>query len=124
MQESTRQKKFARVILKELSQIIRQKVEPELGCMITVSFVRVTADLQIARVYITCLPEEKLPMVLKILNAETLKIRHLLAKEIRHLTKVMPSLTFYEDDTLKYANRIDELLAQIKNQNNSNPSPE
>jgi ribosome-binding factor A len=124
MEESTRQKKFARVVLKELSQIISREIEPQVGCMITVNFVRVTADLQIARVYITCFPDEKLDGVLKLLNAETLKIRHILAGHIRHQTKVMPSLTFYEDDTLKQANRIDELLARLNVQKSENPTNE
>jgi ribosome-binding factor A len=122
MQESTRQKKFARVVLKELSQIISREIEPYVGAMITVNFVRVSADLQIARVYITCLPDEKLDSVLKLLNAEKLKIRHILATQIRHQTKVMPSLTFYEDDTLKQANRIDELLARLNMQENEKPT--
>jgi len=108
--ESNRQKKFARLIQRELSQLLSQHVERSAGCMITLTHVKVTADLQIARAYITCFPDNKLGEVLALLDAEQKKMKHLLASKISNQVKLMPNLIFYEDDSFKQAHRIEELL--------------
>lgn len=113
--ESTRQKKVSRMLQRELSQTLerdmRQLYEVVGEAMITLTHVKVTPDLQIARAYITVLPDEKLPLALKYLDEQQSEVRHKLAQRIRHSMKQTPSLEFYEDDTMKIANRIDELLA-------------
>lgn len=114
--ESTRQKKVSRMLQRELSQVLerdmRQLYEIVGDAMVTLTHVKVTPDLQIARAYITVLPDEKLPLALKYLEEEQAGVRHKLAQRIRHSMKQTPALEFYEDDTMKIANRIDELLAK------------
>lgn len=113
--ESTRQKKVARMIQRELSQVLERELgqmyELAGNPMVTLTHINVTADLQIARAYITVFPDEKLPVVLKYLEEQQGEVRHKLARRIRNSFKFMPALEFYEDDTMKIANRIDELLA-------------
>ena len=121
--ESTRQKKFARQMQRELSVILQQQVEKELGAMITLSHVRTTPDLSIVRCYITTMPENKLPHVLKRLNEESWKVRQALAKEVRHVVKQIPELEFYEDDVLKTAERLDDLFEKIHSEEAQRPTP-
>ena len=55
--ESTRQKKIARLLQKELSEILRRKSgEIAPGKMITVTVVRVSPDVSVARIYISVFP--------------------------------------------------------------------
>ena len=110
--ETTRQKKFARTVQKELSQLLNRPIEGLDTMMITVTHVRVTPDLQIARAYITCFPEGQLKLLLRYLNEEQRKYRHELAGRIKDIRSI-PTLEFYEDDTLAVANRIDELLSTV-----------
>lgn len=126
--ESTRQKKFAREIQKLLSQVLQKEVEKPLSCLITVSQVKVTPDLQIARVYLTCYPEAKTAEVLTLLTDGNKTIRHLLAGGLRHTMRVMPNLEFFEDDTPRVARKIDELFEKIKAEDEARqalaPNPE
>lgn len=112
--ESTRQRKFAREIQRELSVILQQELDAATGAMITLSHVSASPDLGHVRAYITTFPDDKLPLVLRILTDENVKIRTLLARKIRNSVKSMPTLAFYEDETLKTAKRLDQIFSEIK----------
>ncbi len=112
--DSTRQKKFAREMQRELAQMLQREVDPATGSMVSVSHVSATPDLQHLRVYLTCYPERNMPLVLNLLNEEQVKLRHLLSQRIRHQVRVIPTLEFFEDDTLQTANRLDALFDQIR----------
>lgn len=111
--DSTRQLKFARSIQKELSLLLQQQVEPELGALITLNHVKATPDLSIASAYITVMPENKTPQVLALLAQENWQIRHLLAQRIRNVVRQVPEIRFFEDETRKQATKVDDLLANI-----------
>jgi ribosome-binding factor A len=114
MSESIRQKKFARLLQRELSEILQNKIEGLEKTIVTVSSVRVTPDLSIARVYLTAFPDEQLPVLIRYLNDEAGSVRFILAERIKDNVKSMPSLTFFRDDSLETANTIDQLLAKAK----------
>ncbi|MCS7085437.1 MAG: 30S ribosome-binding factor RbfA [Bacteroidia bacterium] len=114
--DSTRQKKFSALVKREISDLIRKEVEPVLGVMITVNHVSATADLQIARVYVTVWPEKESVRVLQFLGDESKQLRFELAKRLKNTVRVMPELKFYEDDTLKTALHLDELFNRIREQ--------
>jgi ribosome-binding factor A len=114
MSESIRQKKFARLLQRELSEILQNKIEGLEKTIITVSSVRVTPDLSIARVYLTAYPDAQLPALIRYLNDETGSVRYMLAERIKDNVKSMPSLVFFRDDSLETANSIDQLLAKAK----------
>ena len=57
--ESTRQAKIARLLQKELSEIFRQQTAKTHGVIISVSTVRVSPDLSIAKAYLSVLPSGK-----------------------------------------------------------------
>jgi ribosome-binding factor A len=114
MSESIRQKKFARLLQRELSEILQNKIEGLEKTIITVSSVRVTPDLSIARVYLTAFPDAQLPVLIRYLNDEKGSVRYILAERIKDNVKTMPSLMFFKDDSLETANTIDQLLAKAK----------
>ena len=111
--ESTRQNKISRLIQKDLADIF-QKESRELfhGKLISVTQVRVTSDLSIARAYLSIFPSEKADELLKEIKHYTPKIRYELGKKTGKQLRVIPSLEFYLDDSLDYIENIDRLLNQ------------
>jgi ribosome-binding factor A len=109
--ESVRQKKVGKLIQKELGEWFREKNATEYpGTMISVTVVRVSADLSVAKVYLSIYPSEKSEMVFKKINENNWFIRKELAARIKKNLRIVPELHFYIDDSLDYAHRIEELL--------------
>ena len=111
--ESTRQNKIARLIQKELAEIF-QKESRELfhGKLISVTTVRVTSDLSLARAYLSIFPSEKTEELLKEIKQLAPKIRFELGKKTGKQLRVIPALEFYLDDSLDYIDNIDRLLKE------------
>lgn len=78
--------------------------------MITPTVVRVTADLALARVYLSIFPQKKDEQYLETVKEMTGKIRGFLGNKIRHQVRLIPELQFYLDDSLDYVERIEDLL--------------
>ena len=111
MMESTRQKKIGRLIQKELAEIFRKETRNMFGGnMITVTVVRMSPDLMLAKVYFSVFPSDKQDEVLGMVNSKAGEIRYYLGKKIGKQVKGIPELAFFIDDSLDYAKRIDNLL--------------
>ena len=110
--DSTRQKKISRMLQKELAEILRQKT-PELanGKMITVTTVRISPDLALARVYLSIFPSDEGEKVLDSIKGASVRLRHELGQKIRKQVRVIPQLAFFIDDSLDYIENIDSLLS-------------
>ena len=108
--ESTRQSKIARLIQKELSEIFLLQAKSMNGVLVSVTAVRVSPDLSIARVYISVFPSERGDEIVKNLNGNMKSIRFELGNRLRHQLRIIPELKFFIDDSLDYLERIDELL--------------
>lgn len=108
--ESTRQQKIARLIQKELSEIFCQQTAKMGNVLVSVSAVRVSPDLSIARVYLSIFPSEKADEILKNINASAKTVRYELAQRVRYQLRKTPELSFFVDDSLDYIEHIDELL--------------
>lgn len=109
---SIRTDKVASLLQKELSAIFEKEL-PRNGPLLTVVEVKVTADLGIARVYVSVIGSEKEQKeAVARLQSETKYIRKLLSKKIRHQFRRIPELEFYEDRLFEKANRIEQLLKQ------------
>ena len=108
--ESTRQSKIARLIQKELSEIFLLQAKSMNGVLVSVTSVRVSPDLSIARVYSSVFPSERGNEIVKNLNGNMKSIRFDLGNRLRHQLRIIPELKFFIDDSLDYLERIDELL--------------
>ena len=108
--ESTRQSKIARLIQKELSEIFLLQAKSMNGVLVSVTAVRVSPDLSIARVYISVFPSERGDEIVKNLNGNMKAIRFDVGNRLRHQLRIIPELKFFIDDSLDYLERIDELL--------------
>ena len=70
----------------------------------------VTADLSIAKVYLSIFPNKEGAELLKGIRSNTPLIRHELAQRTRNQLRRMPNLEFFIDDSLEYIERIDKSL--------------
>ena len=110
--ETVRQEKISRLIQKELSEIFRVQTAKTRGTLVSVSKVRVSPDLSIAKAYLSIFPSEKSAEVMDSINASARTIRYELAQKVRFQLRKTPELHFYLDDSLDYLDKIDSLLAE------------
>ncbi len=109
--ESTRQKKVSKEILRELSVYFQRNASVfAKGGMITVTTVRVSPDLGVAKVYLSIFAVDDKEEVVKAIRERAWEVRKYLGKEVRHQLRVVPQLLFYLDDSLDVIERIDDLL--------------
>jgi ribosome-binding factor A len=121
--ESIRQRKIADQIKKSISQIIDRKLKDPRKGFITITQVKVTRDLKIANIYFTCLgDEEQRRKSRQALESANKFIRSELAPQLK--LRFMPELRFFYDETLDYAQHVDDLLKQIHSDNKENREEE
>ncbi|MBR3855204.1 MAG: 30S ribosome-binding factor RbfA [Bacteroidaceae bacterium] len=108
--DSTRQNKISRLIQKELSDIFLRMTKEMRGVMVSVSVVRVSPDLGIAKAYLSVFPSERANEIIEHLTNSTKAIRFELGNRVRHQLRIIPELRFYLDDSLDYIEHIDQLL--------------
>ena len=108
--ETTRQNKISRLIQKELSEIFLLQTKSMNGVLVSVSAVRISPDMSIARVYLSVFPSERSQEIVKNINDNMKSIRYELGTRVRHQLRTIAELKFFVDDSLDYAERIDELL--------------
>lgn len=85
------------------------------GVIISVSKVSVTADLSLAKVYLSIFPNKEAAELLKGIRSNAPLIRHELAQRTKHQLRRMPNLEFFIDDSLEYIERIDKSLKGEEN---------
>jgi len=109
--ESTRQKKIGKLLQRDLSEMFQREArEFALGTMVSVTVVRVTADLSIAKVYISIFPTGKKDDVFNNILENASTLRYMLGQRVGKQLRVIPELHFFIDDSLDYIDNIDKLL--------------
>lgn len=110
--EGKRVAKISRMLQKELSEIFRKQTAKTGGVLVSVSAVRVSPDLSIAKVYLSVFPPEKSQEILENIKRQVKTVRYDLAQQVKETLRKCPDLQFYLDDSLDYIDNIDRLLAQ------------
>jgi ribosome-binding factor A len=111
--ESTRQKKISRLLQRELSEMFLKEAKAlTIGTMVSVSQVRISPDLGLAKVYISIFPSEKKNEVYNEVNTHNSLMRRNLGLRVGKQLRVVPELQFYIDDSLDYIDNIDRLLKE------------
>ena len=107
---SIRQNKIEGVIQEELSVFFQRNArEICLGAMVSVTTVRVTSDLSLARCYLSVFAGPDKKEVLASVKEHVGKIRGDVGKRLKNMRKI-PELLFFIDDSLDYAMEIEQLL--------------
>ena len=113
--QSTRQNKICSLIQKDMGDIFLREMKPILGqSLITVTEVRLTPDLSIARIYVSILPIGGVSKdaVMTLIRENTSDLRRRLGMREGKQLRIIPQLEFYLDDTLDYMENIERLLKQ------------
>jgi ribosome-binding factor A len=109
--DSIRQNKIARLLQKELATFFQAESRNLFpGKMVTVTMVRVSPDMGLAKVYLSVFPHKKDEDFIAQVSEHTKTIRTSLGRSIRHQVRIIPELAFYLDDSMDYFERIDKLL--------------
>lgn len=110
---SVKNDKVAGLIQKEISSIIQFEMkDPKLG-FVTITDVRVTNDLSLAKVYVSFLGQQaRKDAGMKVLERSKGFIRSELAKRLS--MRKVPDLKFMHDDSLEKGNKIEKILSELK----------
>ena len=108
---TVRQEKISALIKREMSTIFQQNMNSLFGgVMITVTQVRVSPDLGVAKSYLSVFPTEKRDSILKLVEAKNHHLRKLLGDRVGKQLRKIPELSFFIDDSLDYYEEVDRLL--------------
>ncbi len=112
--ESKRQKQISKQLQKDLGEIFQREMRTIFnGAFVTITDIKITADLSIARVYLSFLMCKDREELLSNIREHTKMIRTQLGMRIRHQMRIVPDLQFYIDDTAEYAEKIENLFANL-----------
>ncbi|MDA0740801.1 MAG: ribosome-binding factor A [Bacteroidetes bacterium] len=109
--ESTRQLKIAKLLQKEMATILQKLAREHFsGTLLSVSKVRVSPDLGVAKIYISIFPVNKTKEVEDFLQLNNPKLRGALGHSVGNQLRVVPELVLRTDDSLEYEENIERLL--------------
>lgn len=124
--ESTRQNKISRLIQQDLGDIFLREMKPVLGnSLITITGVRITPDLSIARVHVSIMPIGEIPAtssepakpatkqaIIDTILTHAADIRRRLGNREGKQLRIIPQIEYFLDDSLDYVENIERLLKQ------------
>ncbi|MBO6605320.1 30S ribosome-binding factor RbfA [Psychroserpens sp.] len=112
MEETQRQKKIGGILQQDLAEILQKAATDGgmRGVIISVSKVKVTTDLSIAKVYLSIFPNKDAQELLNGIRSNTPLIRHEMAQRTKNQLRRMPNLEFFIDDSLEYIDGIERSL--------------
>ena len=113
---SIRQEQVAELVRRNISQVLQQEGSLIYGAQafVTVTQVKMTSDLGIARVYLSVFgTEDKQAVVLK-LEDEYPRVRQSVGYRLRRHVRRIPELEFFIDDTLDEMYRLREVFTELR----------
>jgi ribosome-binding factor A len=123
--ESKRQQKFAGLLQEELAAVFQKEGAAYLpNTLVTITKVRVSPDLGVAKVYLSFLNTNNTTLSVNTVNSHAGEIRYKLGSRIRHQARVVPSLTFFVDDTNQYTEHMDKIFDKIAKERKETESQE
>ena len=120
MAQGSRPDRVGDQIRKELSVLIAREVhDPGIG-FLTITQVKMTPDLQNARVYYTIIGDEKARKeTQRALGRATPFLRRQVGNRVR--LKTVPTLEFFYDESIERQDRIEKIMLDIQAERAANP---
>ena len=111
--ESKRQQKFSKLILRDMGEIFQKEVPHLFGnSFITVSDVKMSPDLSVAKVWLSFLMADAEEMLEKV-KAHKSELRKRLGMRIGKQVRIVPELVFIVDHGAEHAQRINDILSDL-----------
>ncbi|UBM60179.1 30S ribosome-binding factor RbfA [Marinilongibacter aquaticus] len=112
--ESKRQKQVGKQIQKDLGEIFQKDFALSFdGAFVTITDVKVSPDLAIARVYLSFLMAKDKEAVLETIRENTKKIRGIFGQRAKNQLRIVPNFQFYIDDSAEYAQHMNEVFSKL-----------
>lgn len=109
--ESNRQRKIAQIIQEDLAELFRKQAsESQQGFLISVSDVKVTADLGIAKIYLSIFPQTFRNSIMKEIEENKSSYRNFIGKKMAKQIRSIPNLNFYLDTSLDDVEKLEKEL--------------
>ncbi|HEY6953273.1 MAG TPA: 30S ribosome-binding factor RbfA [Bacteroidota bacterium] len=120
---SVRTERVASIVKEEIGVIFQRNFEMKEYGFMTVTEVRMTPDLKIAKVYVSVFGDAtKKQKTLSMLESQKGFVRQTLGRNIK--LKFTPSIVFYLDETMDNAMNLEKIFKQIHNEGSGAPGPE
>lgn len=109
--ESNRLNKLEEQFQKDLAEVFREIAQARFrGLLLSVTDVRITADLSLARVQVSVFPAKNKTEIVDWLNSQEGNIKNQLVQKFQGRLRKMPELIFYLDDSIDREDEIDRIL--------------
>lgn len=109
--QSNRLERVEEQFKKDLAEIFRRLAQDRFpGLIMSVTGVRITPDLSLARVSVSVFPVREKDEIIDWLNEQKSSIKHTLVKELKGQLRKMPDLKFFLDDAIDQETEIDRIL--------------
>jgi len=115
--ENNRQKKISKVLQKDITEIIQEKMKKQgtKGVLVSVTKVDVSADFSSAKVFLSVFPSAMSQQILKEVSSAAGSIKHHVSQKAKNQLRKVPGFVFYIDDSLDYIDRIETSLKGLDN---------
>ncbi len=111
MADTSRQEKVNKLLQREMGEIFQREAQSKLkNIIISVTVVRITPDLGLAKIYLSIFPSGKAEQLVKEIDEMSGYFRNILGQRIKNQMRGIPELRFYLDDSLDYIDNIDNIL--------------
>ena len=122
MAQGSRPERIGDQIRAEVGQLLMREVkDPGIG-FVTLTAVRVTADLQLARIYYTTLGDaQQRRETARALERATPFVRRHVAARLR--LRRAPELVFHYDESVELQARVEQILRELQDEPRAEPDP-
>ena len=108
---SIRQDKISSLIKRDISIFFQRNGSVYCpGGMVSVTVVRMTPDLSLAKVYLSVFGTDKKKEVIEAIKKDASRVRKEMGSALGKVLRAIPEFNFYLDDSLDYAEKIDSIL--------------
>ena len=109
--ESNRQRKVAQIIQEDMAELFRKQAsESKQNFLVSVSDVKITPDLSIAKIYLSIFPADLRQPIMKEINTNNAFYRNYIGQKMAKQVRIIPQLAFYIDTTMDDVERIEREL--------------
>ena len=110
--DTTRQKKIAGLLQKDVAIILLKllKSSGENNVLSSVTKVKISPDLSLAKIYVSIFPVLQAPSILKLIGNNKNSLRRSLGELIKNQVRRIPDLAFYIDDSLEHIDKVEAAL--------------
>lgn len=111
MNESNRQRKVAQIIHEDFAELFRkQAADSKQNFLVSVSDVKVSADLSIAKIYLSIFPQEFRKVIMNEIEENKAQYRNFIGQKMGKQVRIIPELKFYLDTSLDDVEKLEREL--------------